>query len=255
MRATSISNEMLTALYRSDLPSKLEPQVLEPAQPRGIGAFFQLGAKVLHTGSGNEPPTHVDDAEAAESIHPLGDGDQASSSEAPHAASLQQSADTAPLITQSSATQEVEATKTEEPKYLRRRFSDLRSAQDILEVWFAGNHGDIGGGWHKHDSETWPLAHQALVWMVNEAQKAGLHFDAEKMAGLNVAIQSYDDKLGPDSRLVSRFQDAIHESAKEGFLHDCLDYKGGASRSSVAGWQLLEYLVSPCLISSLMNKH
>ena len=43
----------------------------------------------------------------------------------------------------------------------------------IKEVWFAGNHGDIGGGWPsggKNVSEHFQLSDMALKWMVEEVQ-------------------------------------------------------------------------------------
>lgn len=134
-------------------------------------------------------------------------------------------------------------TEESQPRYLRRRFSDLRRAQDILEVWFPGNHGDIGGGWRKHQTETWPLAHQPLVWMIHEAQKSGLQFDPEKVAGLNCTSELLDDNGQPDVVQGGRFQRGLHESSKSGFEHDCLRFKRGASHLSVLGWKVMEYLV------------
>lgn len=64
-------------------------------------------------------------------------------------------------------------------KYAPRRSSEVTEAQDVSEVWFAGGHSDIGGGWGKAKGETWPLSHAPLVWMINEAEAAGLNFDAE----------------------------------------------------------------------------
>jgi hypothetical protein len=80
--------------------------------------------------------------------------------------------------------------------------------------------------------------------MVNEAQKAGLLFDSEKMAGLNVTTQQLYDQNHPENTLRRRFQKSLDDSARSGYLHDCLSLKKGASRASVTGWQLLEYLVS-----------
>jgi hypothetical protein len=116
--------------------------------------------------------------------------------------------------------------------------------QDILEVWFSGNHGDIGGGWAKHYSETWPLAHQALVWMVQEAQKAGLRFDQNKLVGLNCTASLFDNYGRPYADYEHRFTRALQESSKQSFIHDCLKYGRGLSSNSVAGWRLMEYLVS-----------
>jgi uncharacterized protein (DUF2235 family) len=60
---------------------------------------------------------------------------------------------------------------------LRRTWSESKQPQDIQEVWFAGGHADIGGGWMKQTCETWMLSHTPLVWMVHEAERAGLRFD------------------------------------------------------------------------------
>ncbi|KAJ4300887.1 hypothetical protein N0V90_002975 [Kalmusia sp. IMI 367209] len=57
--------------------------------------------------------------------------------------------------------------------------------QDIQEVWFAGCHADIGGGWPLHPGEDAALSHVSLVWMVREAQKAGLQFDEVKLRALD----------------------------------------------------------------------
>lgn len=59
-----------------------------------------------------------------------------------------------------------------------RQYSTQHKAQDIEEVWFSGGHADIGGGWSRSEGEKWMLSHAPLVWMVNEATKAGLEFDA-----------------------------------------------------------------------------
>ncbi|KAI8935647.1 hypothetical protein NX059_007173 [Plenodomus lindquistii] len=63
--------------------------------------------------------------------------------------------------------------------------------QDIQEVWFPGCHADIGGGWPLGDDHA-ALSHVPLVWMVREAQKAGLEFDDEKLEALHCC---YEDPL------------------------------------------------------------
>ena len=59
--------------------------------------------------------------------------------------------------------------------------------QDIQEVWFAGAHADIGGGWPLEAGEDTALSHIPLVWMVREAERAGLRFDPKKVRDLNCA--------------------------------------------------------------------
>lgn len=44
--------------------------------------------------------------------------------------------------------------------------------QDIEQRWFAGVHSDVGGGYREEESS---LSKLPLIWMVEEAAKAGLH--------------------------------------------------------------------------------
>lgn len=58
--------------------------------------------------------------------------------------------------------------------------------QDIEEVWFAGGHGDVGGGWEvPPDGKS--ASHVPLAWMVREAMRAGLSFDMDKVAAMGCA--------------------------------------------------------------------
>ncbi|KAF1998033.1 hypothetical protein P154DRAFT_622018 [Amniculicola lignicola CBS 123094] len=61
--------------------------------------------------------------------------------------------------------------------------------QNIQEVWFAGCHADIGGGWPLALGEEAPLSHVPLVWMVREAERAGLKFDSIKLHDLNCGYE------------------------------------------------------------------
>jgi uncharacterized protein (DUF2235 family) len=49
----------------------------------------------------------------------------------------------------------------------------------VKEVWFAGDHSDVGGG---HPSGNSPLADASLRWMLGEATHAGLRLDPERRA-------------------------------------------------------------------------
>lgn len=70
---------------------------------------------------------------------------------------------------------------------------DEAAAQDILELWFPGCHADLGGGWplDKKAGEDSPLSHGPLVWMVREAQRAGLEFDEYKMLKFSCCDEDY----------------------------------------------------------------
>jgi len=53
----------------------------------------------------------------------------------------------------------------------------LGQHDSFKERWFAGSHGDVGGGWpEKHSG----LAKIALEWMFDEAARLGCRFDADK---------------------------------------------------------------------------
>lgn len=60
--------------------------------------------------------------------------------------------------------------------FMHNRFSATNNseAQDILQVWFAGVHADIGGGYPEKESG---LSKFPLLWMIDEAVKFGLAID------------------------------------------------------------------------------
>ncbi|KAL8994259.1 MAG: hypothetical protein Q9169_005712 [Polycauliona sp. 2 TL-2023] len=62
---------------------------------------------------------------------------------------------------------------------------DELAEQDIEELWFPGCHADLGGGWPLGEGEQSPLSHGPLVWMIREAQRAGLDLDRDKMMTLH----------------------------------------------------------------------
>ncbi|TPX14789.1 uncharacterized protein E0L32_005184 [Thyridium curvatum] len=71
--------------------------------------------------------------------------------------------------------------------------------QDIDEVWFAGGHGDVGGGWEIQQGSK-SASHVPLTWMVREAMRAGLTFDEEKLVAMGCyeVLQNSGEK-GNDS--------------------------------------------------------
>ena len=69
---------------------------------------------------------------------------------------------------------------------------DETAEQSIEEIWFPGGHADLGGGWPLSDGEESPLSHGPLVWMVREAQRAGLDFDPETMLQLKCCDEDFN---------------------------------------------------------------
>jgi uncharacterized protein (DUF2235 family) len=78
--------------------------------------------------------------------------------------------------------------------------------QDVQEVWFPGNHADVGGGYGCDGSEA---ANNALRWMIVEAQRCGLRFDADRYR------ESFPDAA--DQRVSKR-----HDEMRNGVLRRIL---------------------------------
>jgi uncharacterized protein (DUF2235 family) len=149
---------------------------------------------------------------------------------------------------------------------------DEDEEQDIDEVWFAGGHGDVGGGWEALDGRK-SSSHVPLVWMVREAIQAGLPFDPEKVAELGCGVRTELRKLAmqkkssssriPDIRVQNGLEessptweksrpDLVHDNcdhfhflvnqAHTSPIHDSLLYGGGLTFLQVTAWKFMEWL-------------
>lgn len=110
--------------------------------------------------------------------------------------------------------------KWEEPQeFWSNRFvpDDKKVEQDILQVWFAGVHADIGGGYPEKESG---LSKYPLLWMIDEAEKAGLNFNH---ATVNQLAWGIPRKNSP-------------------FTYVAPDVAGELHNSMTPAWRLLEYL-------------
>lgn len=107
-----------------------------------------------------------------------------------------------------------------------------QALEDIKEVWFPGNHGDVGGGWdvaikedgsahENNDHDYFQLSDIALKWMMDEVD----HVEASR-------VEEPTDRLAWDSaekaNFLRRFQQNKHEmiSAR---MHDTMTWNGGSS--------------------------
>jgi uncharacterized protein (DUF2235 family) len=75
-------------------------------------------------------------------------------------------------------------------------FVDLHSTQDLLQVWFAGVHSDVGGSYPESESQ---LSKLALRWMICESELAGLVLDPQRKRAMLGGRQPYvrPDPTGP----------------------------------------------------------
>ena len=77
----------------------------------------------------------------------------------------------------------------EDPQtFMKNRFSATNNSepQDIKQVWFAGVHADIGGGYPEKESG---LSKFPLIWMIEEAVKYGLAVDPRTVNQLAWGVQ------------------------------------------------------------------
>lgn len=133
------------------------------------------------------------------------------------------------------------------------------TTQDIEEVWFPGCHADIGGGLKLGEDEDFALSHVPLVWMVHEAQRAGLRFDPIKLKQFHCFDDSTNDNDlqrypeqntvgqgnetdGEETNERSKFKYALWRASTNGQMHDFLRYGHGVPWPTVLSWQLMEYL-------------
>ncbi|QHO73399.1 hypothetical protein ACH79_12770 [Bradyrhizobium sp. CCBAU 051011] len=109
--------------------------------------------------------------------------------------------------------------KWDDPQtFKHNRFNDAHAEpQDILQVWFAGVHADIGGGYPEKESG---LSKYPLLWMIDEATKCGLQVNQATVNQLAWGIQR---KGSPFSYVVP-------------------DIRGDLHTSLTGAWWLLEYL-------------
>lgn len=160
------------------------------------------------------------------------------------------------------------------PSHAGEDYDSDEEDQDIHEIWFPGCHADIGGGWKLEGGEMWALSHAPLVWMVQEARKAGLELDERKMKQFQ-CLEEYDGdytpireeiaalrhgsvcqdgnddnpeafRTGPDEKQRSAasrdFWHALHTSSTKGIMHDCLEFNQGLPAMSVLSWRIMEWL-------------
>lgn len=83
-------------------------------------------------------------------------------------------------------------------RFADRRFGATEVAQDIGQMWFAGVHADIGGGYPESESG---LSKFPLDWMLSEAEAHGLRLDTNLRRHLVAGDSSsgaHQDYVAPD---------------------------------------------------------
>lgn len=110
--------------------------------------------------------------------------------------------------------------------------------EDIEEVFFAGNHGDVGGGWPapgndiERDEADDPvqLSDIPFAWMISELREVAAKEPTNALvfnANVDVFMENFGGKV---------------KDAQMAPLHDPLKFGGGLTWINVLGWNLLEFL-------------
>lgn len=136
-------------------------------------------------------------------------------------------------------------------KFKAALFSQEQHAvqEDVKEVWFPGNHGDVGGGWDVDQDGTERVAREskdqkndrfqlsdiALKWMIDEIDNVEL---------------SYKDSMEPlawdrkeKSSFLNRFQ-KHQDQMISARMHDTMKSGGGSSTFKVILWNFMGMFVS-----------
>lgn len=125
----------------------------------------------------------------------------------------------------------------EPQNFMHNRFSRMNNSdpQDVLQVWFPGVHGDIGGGYFERESS---LSKYPLLWMIDEAIKSGLAVDPRTVNQLAWGRQR---KGSPFSYVAPSATSNVHDSMTAPWKllewlpkADC--YKEWAQRQSFMGY-------------------
>jgi uncharacterized protein (DUF2235 family) len=122
--------------------------------------------------------------------------------------------------------------------FKHNRFNDAHAEpQDILQVWFAGVHADIGGGYPEKESG---LSKYPLLWMIDEATKCGLQVNQATVNQLAWGIQR---KGSPYSYVVPDVRGDLHNSLSGAwwileYLPKSAKYREWPERRAYFGWYI-----------------
>ena len=144
---------------------------------------------------------------------------------------------------------------------------DDQKKSNIREVWFPGNHGDVGGGWPAFeqtspskmgywesfkrawssfkvkkvkqvlDDNRLQMSDMALEWMIREIDLVGRREPKAKVHW----SPGYDH-----FKVLMSDKEAVAANITRGFMHDCLSFGRGTSLFKVLMWKFFGKLPIPC---------
>ncbi|KAJ6263850.1 hypothetical protein Dda_2422 [Drechslerella dactyloides] len=113
---------------------------------------------------------------------------------------------------------------------------------DLKEVYFCGNHGDVGGGWGRSDEQRRVLSDIPLAWMLEEVRnlpdtEVKLEFTQPDEFILERDAAEAERKFEEHLR---QFGKGEIDDVKGMKPHDPLSFSGGLKWYGVLGWWILE---------------
>jgi len=108
---------------------------------------------------------------------------------------------------------------------------------DTVEMWFAGNHGDVGGGWPLREYQTHLLSDTPLAWMIEEVQN--LPHTTHKLAFQKTLIDKVQLSETRIEGQLERGLKPVREAKHTLEPHDMLKFGGGVSCLAVILWWIL----------------
>ncbi|KAM0344807.1 hypothetical protein ACHAPU_007185 [Fusarium lateritium] len=138
--------------------------------------------------------------------------------------------------------------------------NDTEKKEDIREVWFPGNHGDIGGGWPAVDGskltalqkfkyapisfkasnlpsdmvledDRLQMSDMALEWMIREVDRVGKK-DPRSAVHWCHGLESFKEIMNKTEN--------VTDNIINGFKHDCLSFGRGTAFFKVCMWKFME---------------
>ncbi|KAF1969428.1 hypothetical protein BU23DRAFT_652823 [Bimuria novae-zelandiae CBS 107.79] len=120
---------------------------------------------------------------------------------------------------------------------------DKNIKSDVKEMWFAGNHGDVGGGWGFSKTQRYLLSDAPLEWMINEVKSLS---DCNLEWTERTIIKQHNTKelkkQGIWGLLFGKKRSAQEIRVETMQPHDMLAFGRGASWFKTLFWWILEIL-------------
>ncbi|KAG4442110.1 hypothetical protein IFR05_002396 [Cadophora sp. M221] len=111
------------------------------------------------------------------------------------------------------------------PALFRMDNKDL--SNDTVEMWFAGNHADVGGGWDLQENQQRLLSDTPLLWMIEELQN--LPHTAHKLSFRYTTIRKPNNPLAPKAEQAFSTQFGFKDDSRTLEPHDMLAFGKGTA--------------------------